>query len=99
MMAFNQSDGKQLWSFDLVPMTGPGSDTWPPDSPENPRTGGATWTSYTLDPATGLRDFPTLKVIRDYRGINAEQQLEFGVYADVVVPAEVSVGDTVEPLP
>ena len=53
----------------------------------------------TLDPATGLRDFPTLKVIRDYRGINAEQQLEFGVYADVVEPGEVSVGDPVEPVP
>ncbi len=53
----------------------------------------------TLDPGTGLRDFPTLKVIRDYRGIDAEQHLEFGVYADVVVPAEVSVGDPVEPLP
>ena len=53
----------------------------------------------TLDPDTGLRDFPTLKVIRDYRGINAEQQLEFGVYAEVVEPGEVSVGDPVEPLP
>jgi uncharacterized protein len=53
----------------------------------------------TLDPGTGLRDFPTLKVIRDYRGISAEKQLEFGVYADVVVPAEVSVGDPVELLP
>jgi uncharacterized protein YcbX len=53
----------------------------------------------TLDPRTGLRDFPTLKVIRDYRGINADQQLEFGVYADVVVPGEVSVGDPVQPLP
>jgi MOSC domain-containing protein len=53
----------------------------------------------TLDPATGLRDFPTLKVIRDYRGINAEQQLEFGVYANVVEPGVVSVGDPVEPVP
>jgi uncharacterized protein len=53
----------------------------------------------TLDPATGLRDFPTLKVIRDYRGVNTEQQLEFGVYADVVEPGEVSVGDPVEPVP
>jgi uncharacterized protein len=53
----------------------------------------------TLDPATGLRDFPTLKVIRDYRGINADRQLEFGVYADIVEPGEVSVGDLVEPLP
>ena len=53
----------------------------------------------TLDPCTGLRDFPTLRVIRDYRGINAERQLEFGVYADVVEPGEVSIGDPVEPLP
>jgi len=51
----------------------------------------------TLDPDTGLRDFPTLKVIKDYRGINAEQQLEFGVYAEVVEPGEVSIGDPVEP--
>jgi MOSC domain-containing protein len=53
----------------------------------------------TLDPDTGLRDFPTLRVIRDYRGTNAEQQLEFGVYAEVVEPGEASVGDPVQPLP
>ncbi|MGA9162046.1 MAG: MOSC domain-containing protein [Actinomycetota bacterium] len=53
----------------------------------------------TLDPGTGLRDFATLQVIRDYRGPNAEQQLEFGVYADVVEPGDVRVGDQVEPLP
>jgi uncharacterized protein YcbX len=52
----------------------------------------------TLDPHTGLRDFPTLHVIRDYRGTNAENQLEFGVYATVVEPGEVQVGDPVEPL-
>ena len=52
----------------------------------------------TLDPNTGLRDFPTLHVIRDYRGINAENQLEFGVYGAVVEPGEVRVGDPVEPL-
>jgi hypothetical protein len=52
----------------------------------------------TLDPDTGLRDFPTLKVIKSYRGINAEQQLQFGVYAEVVEPGEVSVGDPVEPI-
>ena len=52
----------------------------------------------TLDPNTGLRDFPTLKVIRDYRGTNAENQLEFGVYAVVLEAGEVRVGDRVEPL-
>ena len=52
----------------------------------------------TLDPSTGVRDFPTLKVIKSYRGTNAEQQLEFGVYAEVVEQGDVSVGDLVEPL-
>jgi uncharacterized protein YcbX len=52
----------------------------------------------TLDPNTGLRDFPTLHVIREYRGTNAENQLEFGVYASVVEPGDVRVGDPVEPL-
>ena len=52
----------------------------------------------TLDPDTGLRDFPTLKVIRDYRGTNAQDQLEFGVYAQVFQPGDVRIGDPVEPL-
>ena len=52
----------------------------------------------TLDPNTGLRDFPTLRVIRDYRGTNADNQLEFGVYAEVVEPGDLRVGDPVEPI-
>jgi hypothetical protein len=52
----------------------------------------------TYDPATGVRDFPTLRVIRDYRGVNEANQLEFGVYADVLEPGEVRVGDPVDPL-
>lgn len=53
----------------------------------------------TLDPNTGIRDFPTLHVIRRYRGTNIGNQLEFGVYAAVVEPGDVRVGDPVEPLP
>src|SRR5262245_3859429 len=52
----------------------------------------------TLDPNTGLRDFPTLHVIRDYRGVTAENRLEFGVYAEVVEPGDVRIGDHVDPL-
>lgn len=52
----------------------------------------------TLDPATGRRDFPTLRVIRDYRGVNAKNELEFGVYAEVLEPGEARVGDPVEPV-
>jgi uncharacterized protein YcbX len=52
----------------------------------------------TLDPQTGVRDFPTLSVIRAYRGIAGDNELQFGVYGDVVRPGSIGVGDEVEPL-
>lgn len=51
----------------------------------------------TQDPSTGLRDFPTLSVIKRYRGVTADQDLIFGVYADVVQRGLVRVGDPVDP--
>jgi hypothetical protein len=52
----------------------------------------------TLDPETGMRDFPTLSVIRSYRGVSKDKELEFGVYSDVVRPGAIGVGDPVQPL-
>jgi uncharacterized protein YcbX len=52
----------------------------------------------TQDPDTGERDFPTLHVIRQYRGLREGRKLDFGVYADVVQPGRVTVGDAVAPL-
>ena len=54
MMAFRQSDGKPMWSFDLVPLTGPGSETWPPSTAEAPRQGGGSYSSYSIDAGRGL---------------------------------------------
>ena len=54
MMAFRQSDGRQTWNFEFVPMTGPGSETWAADTPDKPRSGAATWSSYTIDETSGL---------------------------------------------
>ncbi len=51
----------------------------------------------TLDPVTGHRDFPTLKAIKEYRGLREGRKIDFGVYADVVTPGTVSVGDEVVP--
>jgi len=51
----------------------------------------------TQDPNTGVRDFPTLSVIKGYRGVTPDQGLIFGVYADVVHPGVVRVGDPVDP--
>lgn len=53
----------------------------------------------TLDPMTGRKDFPTLTEIARQRGrIRDEKGLPFGVYARVMEPGTVAVGDTVEPL-
>jgi uncharacterized protein len=52
----------------------------------------------TQDPDTGERDFPTLHVIKRYRGIRDGHALDFGVYADVVRPGRVAVGDAISVL-
>jgi len=50
----------------------------------------------TQDPATGLRDFPTLSVIKRYRGVTADRGLPFGMYASVLEPGQARIGDPVE---
>lgn len=50
----------------------------------------------TQDPDTGARDFPTLHVIRSYRGVREGKKLDFGVYGDVLQPGRVSLGDPIE---
>jgi hypothetical protein len=49
----------------------------------------------TLDPNTGVRDFPTLSVIKRYRGMSTEGDLEFGVYGDVLQAGTIAVGDDI----
>lgn len=52
----------------------------------------------TQDPSTGLKDFPTLRAIKEYRGTRKGDQIDFGVYGEIVEPGVVRVGDAVEPL-
>jgi uncharacterized protein YcbX len=52
----------------------------------------------TKDPSTGERDLDTLRVIKEYRGLRGNRQLDFGVYGTVVEPGRVRTGDAVEPL-
>lgn len=51
----------------------------------------------TQDPETGVRDYDTLRAIRDVRGVRAAdgKSLDCGVYAEVVGPGSVRVGDAV----
>ncbi len=69
MYALDAQTGKIVWEFYLVPKS-PGDIERGPQAPtplvastwqnasSTPITGGATWTSYTLDPATGLLYVP-----------------------------------------
>ena len=46
---------------------------------------------------TRVRDFDTLRVLKNYRGsVPTTEPLPFGVWAEVVQPGPVRVGDTVE---
>ena len=70
MYALSAKTGKIVWEFYLVPKAesdptrGPqgasplDASTWGNSQPGAPITGGATWTSYTLDPDTGLLYVP-----------------------------------------
>jgi alcohol dehydrogenase (cytochrome c) len=70
MYALDAKTGRIIWEFYLVPKTegdptrGPqgasplDASTWGNSQPGVPITGGATWTSYTLDPDTGLLYVP-----------------------------------------
>lgn len=51
----------------------------------------------TQDPDTGVRDYDTLGAIRDVRGTRAEdgKSLDCGVYAEVLAPGGVRVGDAI----
>lgn len=52
----------------------------------------------TQDPATGHKDFDTLKRISEYRPLlRRPRGVPFGMYAEVDRPGRVSVGDPVEP--
>ena len=52
----------------------------------------------TRDPDTGETDLDTLRLIKGYRGMSDRKTIDFGVYAEIVEPGRVHVGDTVEPL-
>jgi len=54
----------------------------------------------THDPDTGDRDFDTLRAIKEYRGFAGPEgkDLMFGVYADVLQPGTIRVGDEVRVL-
>ena len=66
MMAFDAKTGGRAWSFDLVPENGKAAQSWPPGTERFPKAGGASWTSYALDTATGVVYTPTGNAAPDF---------------------------------
>jgi alcohol dehydrogenase (cytochrome c) len=52
--ALDAASGRTVWMFRVVSDSGPAAATWEKASAANPRTGGATWTSYALDESRGV---------------------------------------------
>ena len=65
--ALDAATGKQKWRFDTVPKSGPARATWPKQNAANPPTGGAMWTTYSLDPATKVLYVTTGNAAPDFR--------------------------------
>ncbi|HEY0866314.1 MAG TPA: PQQ-binding-like beta-propeller repeat protein, partial [Fimbriimonas sp.] len=50
--ALDAETGDQVWRFDTVPTSGPAAATW--ENKSIPPAGACTWTTYSLDPDTGV---------------------------------------------
>lgn len=53
----------------------------------------------TRNPDTGRKDFDALQAITASRGLGPDGTVDFGVYAEVVEPGRVRVGDALVPSP
>jgi PQQ-dependent dehydrogenase (methanol/ethanol family) len=65
--AFDAKDGHRLWNFDIVPSSGPGSETWPSDT-KKVRAGGGIYTSFALDTSDGSLYTPAGNPGPDFAG-------------------------------
>jgi len=53
----------------------------------------------TQDPDTGVASFDTLRILQATRGhLDTTEPLPFGIWADVVEPGDVSLGDAIDPI-
>jgi alcohol dehydrogenase (cytochrome c) len=100
MYALDAKTGKILWQFFLVPRTAgdpvrgplgktPPNPTWQ-NPPGIPISGGGTWTSYTLDPASGLLYVPGGNPAPDSA---ADARPGDNAYSDSVVVLDPKTGD------
>ena len=86
MYALDAKDGRIVWEFDMVPKA-PG-EAWK-NAKDIPITGGATWTSYSLDPVTGMLYVPAGNPAPDFL---QEARPGDNTYASSVVVLDAKTG-------
>jgi alcohol dehydrogenase (cytochrome c) len=87
--AFRLADGSPVWRFNTVPKPGePGYETW--QSPEGiPMGGGAIWTSFSLDTATGDLHVPVTNPAPD---LPVHLRKGDNLYTNAIVCLDVRTG-------
>jgi len=87
--AFRLSDGAPVWRFNTVPRPGePGYETW--HNPKNiPMGGGAVWTSFSVDTATGDLHVAVTNPAPDFP---AQLRLGDNLYTNSIVVLDIRTG-------
>jgi alcohol dehydrogenase (cytochrome c) len=85
--ALDANDGHVVWKFDVVPSDGPARATW--ENPRLPISGGAFWTSFTLDADKGILYVPAGNPAPDF-----DIQLRKGdnLYSNSVIALDAKTG-------
>ena len=85
--ALDANDGHVVWKFDVVPETGPARATW--TNPKYPISGGAFWTSFTLDEPNGVLYVPAGNPAPDF---DSERRTGDNLYTDSVIAIDAATG-------
>ncbi|HJP85703.1 MAG TPA: PQQ-binding-like beta-propeller repeat protein [Gemmatimonadaceae bacterium] len=85
--AYDASDGHSVWRFDVVPASGPARATW--SNPRLPISGGAFWTSFTMDALNGVLYVPAGNPAPDF---DAELRTGDNLYSNSVIALDASTG-------
>jgi alcohol dehydrogenase (cytochrome c) len=85
--ALDAGDGHLIWRFDVVPEQGHARTTW--TNPRLPISGGAFWTSFTLDVAKGVLYVPAGNPAPDFDSLDRTGE---DLYADSVIALDAASG-------
>ncbi len=86
--AFDAKDGHVVWKFDVVPNDPAVRATWP-NADRYPVTGGAFWTSFTLDAEHGVLYMPAGNAAPDF---DVEARGGDNLYTNSVIAVEAATG-------